>query len=191
MASIQQSLNQLIGSVSGIAAAGTYLYSQSEGYHKKQQLKDIVKKQEVLSAQEAEAQSATRRATEATLRREGQEVDSEEARRLVSEGERAGQVIEDVQEGRAELAAQAFELDPTAERYEEMREAERAVESREATKERIESIISAHQSRKEQAEQDALERVKIRAQILGITEEQLRARESMLRKREDSKGGKS
>lgn len=185
MASIQQAMNQLVGSVSGMTAAGTYLYSQSAGYQKKQALKDISKQEEVLSAQEAQAEYAMNRNAEALRRREGRVMEPEEASRLTAEGHRAAEVQEDVMARRADLAAQAFELDPTRERYSAMREAERYGENLERSRADIEEVVAAHQSRRAQAEADALERFKTRAQILGITEEQLRIREQMLRDRKN------
>lgn len=148
MASIQQSLNQMLGSVAGIATAGTYLYTQSDAYKAGQK--------------EKEAKGYERLADKAM------------DRFLETPEDRTGEIYEEARE----LEEQAYHTAPTetrAKRYLEI-QTERAGEAEyESEKQRL----------REKAEREAAERYAIRAQILGTTESQLRAREEMLK----NKGG--
>lgn len=103
MASIQQSMNQLLGAVAGATTAGTYMYRQSDAFKARQAERGVasINKQFALHKDQTIAEASP-----------------EERARLLEAGKRGVQLRE-----------KAFETKPTAKRLEKIRKAEGSLET--------------------------------------------------------------
>lgn len=103
MASIQQSLNQLLGATAGVATAGAYMYRQTPGYQAKQLERGVEKINKQFNLQ-----------GEKTL----QEATPEERARMLRAGEEA-----------TKLREEALKIAPTPKRLENIEKAETSLKT--------------------------------------------------------------
>lgn len=155
MASIQQSMNQLLGAMAGAATAGTYLYRQSGHY------------QDVLAERKAQKLEKTAGEVQQEIHNQTQIVDdfeSEEGRRNAQARTKA---IVGLTNYRDELRQEAYKTSPTSKRAKHLVGIERG------------NVI--RQERKNMAEQFALERQEDEINRQREQKEALAVRTSILR----------
>ena len=126
MASIQQSMNALVGSALGAATTGSYFYRQSSGYQAKQLEKGVEKINKQFGLQGNK-----------TI----QEASPEERARLLKAGEKG-----------IELREKAFEMAPNAKRLENISKAEKSLKTLKEGIAEAEEQEAIEQQRQEEAE---------------------------------------
>ena len=141
MASIQQSMNALVGSALGAATTGSYFYRQSSGYQARQLEKGVEKINKQFSLH-----------GDKTI----QEASPEERAHLLKAGE----------EG-TKLRERAFEMAPTTKRLENLSNAEGSLKT---LKQVIAEVEEREKEEREAAEREAAEREAIEQQLQEAAE---------------------
>ena len=163
MTSIQQSMNQMLGAIAGVATAGSYMARQTPGFKRKEELSHLAKQAKDLEVGEEELSTQAGYETY----EEGQkgnlvEVDKTSAWKRMKE----------VSEKRLRVAQREFELDPTEKRAEHLRKLQQDFEE------------NFPADAKQQAEDNAMERLETRSMTAREMLSALQQRKDLLSAKE-------
>lgn len=192
MASIQQAMNQMIGTASAGIITATHLHKASPAYQQKKINERTAQEAEAAAVQHEKEASALAIQRDVKIK-EFDELKDAKGRKLGPNNpkyrEKAHELERIYDDYEAHLQ-RAHQKSPTAKREQALRELPKRHESiaRARESEQLEKenkSIRIQQQKK--AEADALARLEFEAKTLGITAEQLEARKALLREKEATK----